>query len=246
LIGGPEAARRDFSYHDQLADHYPYNPTTGTGARKLSDYHLPLQPGGFVSIELYPLAFFSTGVAANLGLTFDFHKGLTTTSSYVRDEEKNEFENLAQRWDAGVRIRSLMGPVEAGVSAGYGQQKFFLKGDETAPIVPDVKYEYVRFGVDTSLALGRFTLGARLGVRALGALGEVETLWFRGATGTGFAGGLFAWYALSQKFGIALGGDYVRYALDFSAIPLSSRVAAGGAIDQYLSGWLGVRFQLTG
>ncbi len=53
-------------------------------------------------------------------------------------------------------------------------------------------------------------------------------------------------YALSDSLGIALGIDVYRYGFDFNAIPETNVVVAGGAVDQYLSGWLGVRWQLGG
>jgi hypothetical protein len=46
LMGGLEAMRRDFTYKDQIYDFYP-----DCDSCQLSDYHLPLQPGGFVKLE---------------------------------------------------------------------------------------------------------------------------------------------------------------------------------------------------
>ena len=239
LMAGLEAVRRDFTYKDQIHDYVPTAP-------QLSDYHLPVQPGGFIKLELYPLAFFSSGFVSNIGLTFEFHKGLTTKSSYVRGDVKQEFENLSQQWAAGARIRFPFDAAEVGAVLQYGVHKFFLAGDETQPIVPDVKYGYIKVGADVGFALGKVTLGAKVGVRLLGSMGEIETLWFPGATGTGLDAGIFGAYALSDTIGIVAGIDALRYGFDFNAIPEDNRVAAGGAIDQYFIGWLGVRFQLAG
>jgi hypothetical protein len=248
LMGGIEAMRRDFTYKDQINDFFP-------GARQLSDYHLPLQPGGFVKLEVYPAAFFSSGFVSNIGLTFEFHQGLTTKSSYVRDarpelgETSNvneEFENLTQQWAVGARIRFPFESAEVGTVFQYGIHKFFLKGDEDQPIVPDVKYGYIKIGADAGFTLGTVTLGARLGVRLLGSLGEIESLWFPGATGTGLDAGIFGAIPFSSKLALVAGVDVLRYGFDFNAIPPENRVAAGGAIDQYFIGWLGVRFQLAG
>jgi hypothetical protein len=241
LMGGLEAMRRDFTYKDQIHDYYP-----NCDRCQLSDYHLPLQPGAFVKLELYPAAFFSGGFVSNIGLTFEFHQGLTTKSSYVQDGKEEEFENLSQQWAAGLRFRFPFETAEVGAVAQYGIHKFFLKGDENQPIVPDVKYGFVKLGAEAAFRLGKVTLGAKLGVRLLSSLGELETLWFPGATGTGLDAGIFGGYSLSDSLAVVASIDALRYGFDFNAIPKDNRVAAGGAIDQYFIGSLGVRFQLGG
>jgi hypothetical protein len=164
----------------------------------------------------------------------------------VKDGNTEEFENLSTQWMAGARLRFPFDGAEVGAVFGYGMQKFFLKGDEEQPIVPDVKYGYIRLGADTSFALGKVTLGGKVAVRLLGSLGELESLWFPGATGTGVDLGIFGAYPFSDTIGLVAGIDAIRYGFDFNAIPETNRVAAGGAIDQYFVGWLGVRFQLAG
>jgi hypothetical protein len=241
LMGGLEAVRRDFTYKDQIHDFYP-----DCTSCQLSDYHLPLQPGAFVKLELYPAAFFSGGFVSNIGLTFEFHRGLTTKSSYVRDGVTEEFENLSQQWAAGARFRFPFENAEVGAVVQYGIHKFFLTGDEDKPIVPDVKYGFIKIGADASFTLGKVILGAKLGVRLLSSLGELETLWFPGATGTGLDAGIFGGYALGDSLALMAGIDALRYGFDFNAIPEDNRVAAGGAIDQYFVGWLGVRLQFGG
>ena len=51
---------------------------------------------------------------------------------------------------------------------------------------------------------------------------------------------------MSDSLGLALGVDIYRYGFDFNAIPEDNVVVAGGAIDQYVTGWLGLRWQLGG
>jgi hypothetical protein len=245
-MAGLEILHRDFTYNDQLADHYPYDPATNTGAPQLSDYHLPVQPGGFLALELYPVAFFSSGFPSNIGLTFDFHQGLKTKSSYSRNGETREFDNNSSRWSAGLRVRVPFDRLELGVYGGYGIQKFFLEGDEASPIIPDVKYSFVKLGLDGAISFGKILVGAKLGVRQLSGLGELESLWFRGATGAGLEGGLFGVYSLSDRLGLVAGAEFLRYGFDFNEIPVDSRVAAGGAIDQFIMGFAGIRFQLAG
>ncbi|MDQ2644981.1 MAG: hypothetical protein M3020_14285 [Myxococcota bacterium] len=258
LYLGVEGTRRDFTYKDQLHEHNPPEcdlmpPPAGINcASQLSDYHLPLQPGGFLSLELYPIAFFSDGFLSNVGLTFQYHQGLTTKSSYTRKNpvtmlnETQEFDNVHSQWAAGARIRFPFDTLEVGAQFAYGVHKFFLKGDEDSPIIPDVKYGFVKLAVDGTVSLGKVSLGARVGVRMLGSLGELESLWFPGATGTGLDAGLMGVYSLTDSLGLALGVDIYRYGFDFNAIPTNNVVVAGGAVDQYLSGWLGIRWQLGG
>ncbi len=149
---GAEGTRRDFTYKDQLHDFFPDT------APQLSDYHLPLQPGGLVKLELYPAAFFSDGFISNIGLTFEYHQGLTTKSSYARNGVSQDFDNVHSQWLAGARIRFPFDKLEVGAQFAYGVHKFFLKGDEASPIIPDVKYGFVKLAVDGTLSLGEVSL----------------------------------------------------------------------------------------
>ena len=57
------------------------------------------------------------------------------------------------------------------------------------PLVPDVNYNFLRFGMDARLRAGKFTIGSHFAPRFLTSLKNVdqEYWWFPGATGSGIA-----------------------------------------------------------
>ncbi|MFO7179998.1 MAG: hypothetical protein DIU78_014975 [Pseudomonadota bacterium] len=242
LAGGLEGIRRDFTYSDQIAD-----VREGAGFPRLADYHLPLQPGGFVRLEVYPAAFFSDGFVSNIGLVAGLHQGIGTKSTYASGTVREELSNVTQHWFLGARVRFPFDDLETGFGFTYGKHKFVLEGDEMAPRVPDVEYSYVRIGGDLQKTFGKGFVGGRLGVRLLSGTGDLESAtWFPGATGTALELGLFGGYRLFESMDIVAGIDFVRYGFDFNAIPDTNMKVAGGAVDQFIIGTLGVRYLMGG
>jgi hypothetical protein len=52
---------------------------------------------------------------------------------------------------------------------------------------------------------------------------------------------LMAGYRLFSVLDVVGGVDLLRYGFDFNPVAQNSRYVAGGGLDQYISGWLGVR-----
>jgi hypothetical protein len=152
----------------------------------------------------------------------------------------------------------------------YGSQSFVLVGDEggTAlqPLVPDVKYQYLRFGLDARVQVSTLRFGAHIAPRVLTSLEQIDlaTVWFPGATGRGLDFGFEAGWNFLPFLGLVAGFDYVRYGFDFNAAPpgtvsapnggvtpseqdpLLTPMLAGGATDTYMSGRIGFVVTLGG
>ena len=47
-------------------------------------------------------------------------------------------------------------------------------------------------------------------------------------------------------FSIVAGVDFLRYAFNFNPVPTTNAVVAGGAVDQYISGYLALRVSISG
>ena len=153
-----------------------------------------------------------------------------------------------------------VGRSELGIFGLYGSDSFVLVGDEGTtgtkrrpdPLVPDVNYNYLRFGMDARLRAGKFTVGSHFAPRFLTSMHNVdqEYWWFPGATGSGVDFGAFLSFEILKFMDIAGGVDYIRYGFDFNNIPddagmpgnVTSQKIAGGATDTFLSGWAGLVF----
>ena len=242
LRGELGAVSRRFEYHqdvnDNLRDHDDFAPLFGVGVR------------------WYPGAHFTTGTAANLGIVGEYERSLSGSAS---TESGEEFDATLQRFAVGARMRFPVGPHELGASFTYGRHEFGVDTgwEPNAAVanglaidrnyVPDVAYWYARPGLDARFVFGRIHAGFGLGYRGMGKLGEVGTKsWFPQATGRGMDGSLMIGFELRPELVVFGGADVTRYALAMNSMHqdiLLARDVAGGAIDQSISGRVGVEWR---
>jgi len=191
-----------------------------------------------------------------------------------------KFSAETLRLFVGPRLRIPISTHELGIIAGYGKHEYLVYGDENldevAPkgeidpcflnsnlarqipsggscLVPDVKYEYVRVGVDSRFMFGKLALGVRGGYRFLLEAGEIEKpYWFGGVGGGAFDAGVMLGYALSDSLLGMVGFDYLSYNLKFDAPPperasgMEGGPVASGATDVYVHGWAGLAVIVPG
>lgn len=245
---GVKFLNRKLTFNDtltQLSDMPLYDP-----AYVIRDYELQLDPILYVNLQLYPGALLGgEGFIANLGIVGAFEQGIPVTSKYAGTIQQvpRELKNNTQEWYAGLRMRMPGSSSEFGAVVTYGEHKFILEGDEAFPIIPDTTYGNLRLGADAALSFGKVFATLDVGVRFVLSSGELEKFWFRNASGLGLDVGLRLGYELSESFSVVLGGDMIRYGFDFNAIdPERDTRVAGGAIDQYLSGTIGLRWVVGG
>ena len=225
---------------------------TGQHTPGLAPYNLDLAPSFVVSARIYPAAFATDGAISHVGIMGKYELGLATktiaetTDPMTMMTTTDELKTQVNDFQIGLRTRLPLGKLEFGTFALYGRQQFLLLGDELNPLVPDVTYGYLRFGVDARVELGKFTVEAQIAPRFLQTMNELDraVIWFPGATGSGVDfGAMLGWNYLSWLDAVA-GFELVRYGFDFNNIPNENPVIAGGATDTYLSAFLGVRFHL--
>ncbi|HEX5100711.1 MAG TPA: hypothetical protein VFV94_14475 [Polyangiaceae bacterium] len=230
--------------------------------RTLEPYNLDFAPAIELAGILYPAAFFTDGIASNFGLMGSFMQGFATSTDFEQaipgttNKLVTELKTTSQAWDLGLRGRIPIGPAEIALFVTYGQQSFILHGDEggtnsLAPLVPDVRYNFVRIGGEGRVRFAKVLLGAHVAPRILTSLHQIDlaNVWFPGATGSGLDFGLMAGYGVLPFMDVMLSADFVGYGFDFNAIPANPQVApvvAGGATDRYNSLSLGVKFTLGG
>ena len=255
LLGGLRGYNRKFSYQAPVTELLPYS--------------LGFGPSLFLGGRVYPAAFFRDDFAGNIGITAHGDLGIATSTDYTTNvpgggQIVQELETSVQEWNVGLVVRLPLDPIELSLSAVYGVHTFILIGDEFGeglpPLVPDVKYRYIRPSLEGRGRISKFLLGAHVAPRFLTSIEQIdlEGIWFPGATGFGFEFGLMGGYAVLPFLDVVVGFDYLRYGFDFSGIPKDLPTCAStfdppgcqkvaeGASDTYTSGWLGARLRFGG
>jgi hypothetical protein len=243
LSAGPRAIHRSFDFHDPLSDH---NPT----ALKPYSYVLPAGPAPFVDLGIYPLAFATHGFLANIGLIGRYEKLIGTKTSAPGGATALGFATYGQQLEVGARVRLPLGAHEVGVGASYGKHAFHVSANDPGPsagsTVPNVDYTFIGVGVDARVRLHPIELGAHVGTRFVSKTGALAEQWFNTTKTTSLAAGVSVGYQITPIFGVVAGADVLRYAFDFNPVDTSSLVVAGGAVDQYISGFLALRVSISG
>ncbi len=244
ITAGLQPMHRTFTFHDTLAD--IYGPKSGY--YQLLKYELPLGPALFIDLNWFPASHFTSGPAEWIGLTGGFQKGFATQSVYGEGtKDQKTLKTDEQSFYFGGRFRLPIGEHMLGATGTYGQHSFILSGDEGPyPLIPDVKYGYVKVGVDGMFRFGDFLAGARIGKRFVMSTGDLKRVWFSNVKAQSLEAGVTVGYRLVSMLDLVVGFDWLRYAFDFNPVPKRPSYVAGGAVDEYLSGNIGFRFHMPG
>jgi hypothetical protein len=152
--------------------------------------------------------------------------------------------------EGGARYRQPLGEHELGIQATVGQLTAGLDESSSVTGVPEISYLSLSPAVDLSLNFGAVSLRAALAYQhSLGGFGEMSTSdWFPHMEGYGFDGQLGVEYHFSPSVTFQASGVLRRFVLDMNSRPEDAiegqAEVAAGAVDQYLSGYLGMRFTL--
>jgi hypothetical protein len=200
---------------------------------------------------LYPLAFFTGGALGNIGLVGTYQRSFLGQTT---DATGKNLDSEHQDIRLGIRYRIQAGDHELGIGGAKGQEKFTLLDGAVQSTLPDITYNYERFGLDARFDLGTFGLALELAYISVSslddAIGQVaHAAWFPRAEAEGVDVKLMLDYALTESIGVFVSGEYKRYGFDFKRVPAdqmtnASAPIAGGATDTYVSGWLGARFRV--
>jgi hypothetical protein len=145
----------------------------------------------------------------------------------------------------GVRIRHATPRYVIGANVMVGRLSSGLD-DHGAAHTPDISYTEVRSALDATFQLPR---GVRVrgsaGFRVPLAYGQLsDEDWFPHVGGYGFDVGLDAEYPLSRNVALTARSSLRRYVLEMNSQPEDASggfaETAGGAVDSYLAGYLGV------
>ncbi len=237
LSVGPRLVHRSFDFNDPLSNHV-------AGAMKPYSYVLPAGPSPFIDLGFYPAAIGSRGPLANIGVVGSYEKLIATKT------QSGTSNTVAQQFEIGLRGRLPLGENEVGLAASYGQQTFHVNDTDPGPgaggTVPNVDYTFVDLDADGRLRLDPITLGAHVGTRFVTHTGDLGKMWFPTVKTTVIEAGVSAAYRLTPLFELVAGADLLRYAFDFNPVPPQLAFIAGGAVDQYISGYLALRVTFSG
>jgi len=254
ITAGLRPTHRTFEFHQTLADVRPKD-----NFQQLPRYELPLGPALFIDLNWFPLSHMMTGPGEWIGLTGGYEREIATQSIYGEGKPyQKTLKTDVQAFYVGARFRLPIGEHVLGLTGTYGQHSFHLDGDDDLvldpdgvkrvhPLIPDVTYSYVKVGLDGMFRFGDFLAGARVGRRFVGNTGGLQKVWFPHTKTQSLEAGVTVGYRLVDMLDLVAGVDWLRYAFDFNPLPTNrTSYIAGGAVDEYLSGYLAFRFHLPG
>jgi hypothetical protein len=169
----------------------------------------------------------------------------------VRDERADrDFAVSFSELQGGARLRFPIGEHEIGTQATIVRTAAGLDAAPSVSGVPEVSYVARRPAADLTMNFGPVSLRGALGYqRTLGGFGEMSgPEWFPHMDGYGFDSQLGLDYRVSSTVTLQALGSVRRFVLDMNSRPDDAiggkAEVAGGAVDQYLSGYFGVMFAL--
>ena len=219
---------RVFGYRDDLFD-------------RLSTYYLPRGPALAVDLELYPAAFITNGIAANIGVLaqFDYAVGIAS-----RAEDGTRYGTTALNLRAALTGKIPISILTVQPFFGFARQVYSISSSTgVKPNIPSVGYNGLRYGVNLRLKIfGPLAFQAGVAGIALLSTGEIGAFFPRSKASAMDANASLS-VGLLDRIEIRLGGEYQRYW--FSMNPeVGDENIAGGALDVYGSGHLTVSFML--
>lgn len=230
---GLEFAGKYFSYTQTLSD-------------PLRSYNAPLTVAPSFHLEFYPLALFTQGLFAGLGIDGGaaFVAGLRSRLP----DDPVAYPTSIVRVDLGARyrIRPFAGSDAAIVpQVGYRLQTFKVGAapdGSTINGLPGISYSALKLGVGGEIPIGdRLTFAATfLAMPLLGAGEIISAAWFPRGGGFGFEISAAMTLKLIGPLHLKVQGNFTRYGLSFQYQDTDT-YRATGAVDLYPGGFVGVR-----
>ncbi len=239
LSAGIMAISRSFDFNDPI---FPED------VRQHPNYRSGLVMALLAEGALYPLAIFSKGVLANIGIVARYYRVLGLKSQYTPNMEP--VSTTLHTFEAGLQYRyNIFGKVKSPtlkIGTELGRMAFVIWDNPDAPInLPDVTYFYLKL---LSLQLDypffrakELLLGASANTDYLQVIsaGEIQRTDSSGY-GRGYIGGIDIGLGLFGSYGnffLRANGFYRRFFYDFNNACFMSNLgcnAAGGALDIYM------------
>jgi hypothetical protein len=228
----------------------------GIGARRftynqpisanLAGFTIPAVPLIDLGLELWPFARTRPRALRGLGVVARFGRSLHAES--LVSGATTRVQSTWTYVDAGLREQLTLTrgrtAVVLGVALTAGGTWFSFDGDTgaLAAQLPAVRDVHVRPGAEVRVAIGRIALAAQFGYRAILSTGDFDARFPHESVG-GIDAQLSIAILLGKGFAVRASGEYVRVFYDFRPRPGDAYVA-GGALDEYALGQLGLAWSL--
>ena len=234
---GIELAGKYFSY-------------TQTEKPNLRSYNAPLTVAPSFRLEFFPLALFSQGLVAGLGIDGGaaFVVGLKSRLPAPSGGEPLSYPTSLLRVDFGARFR--IRPFEGSDAAivpqvGFRIHSFKVGAAADGSVIdglPGVSYTALKIGVGAEIPIGeRLAFGATFTIMPLLGYGEIVSVdWFPKGGGFGFDINAFMTFKIAGPLHLKIAGNFTRYGLSFETTPTDTYIATG-AVDVHAGGFVGLR-----
>jgi hypothetical protein len=223
---------RSFDYHQDIL-------------QRLHPYSLPVAAAVAVATRWLP-------VRSHGGLSFGIAGNAVAAVSVESVDAGTVYSTTAYEYEAALTLQDELGAVTLIGMLGAGEQVFELGAAESGPgrgpsmpAVPAVDYRYLRAGGGL-----RWTVGDRIALEPQAAwlfvfdAGEVASArFFPHLNVSGVDLSLEASYAVSARVALCGGAALRRYFFDLHPRPGDLWIA-GGAIDQFIAGTVGLRISI--
>ena len=209
----------------------------------LPDYSLDHAAAAGLAVTYFPLSHFTDGMVRNLGLVARGSRAIGLSS---RTPDGTEFDTTTQLLEGGLRFRLPLPWLQVSAGVLYGTHSFALElPPDTSLDLPDVDYRFAHVELGLYKALTeRWAVAARVGYQHVLSAGEMSSdTYFPELSGSALDAELAVEFALTRILGLRLGGEMRRYSFTTNA-PEDAPLAAGGALDRYFTGQLGVFLRL--
>ena len=217
--------------------------------RDLRGYTLNAAPGMSLKVRWYPGAHFVSDWPAHFGLDVEYERLFDFQSMRA---DGLEFPSQSKSFGIGLRWRYPLKIFQPSVILGYGAHSFQVliagpprPGVETTPLVPKVKYRFVRMGAELRMDISWFKVMVNAAYLFVFDTGGIQSdIWFPRNKADGMEAGLLLGFGLPAGFEIRGGVDYRRYFHDLRPDPNNNPPwVAGGALDEYWGFTLGLAWR---
>ncbi len=230
LLARGGIVRRDIDFKDDI-----YNRLRTMGVN-MAVYHL--------EAVLYP---FARPVGERLGIIGSFEGAF---SGSVQDQNLGlVFGAHFQEFFGGLRARYPVDAHEVGFDLTFGQMRAGLDDVEGMANIPEVRYSIVRTSLHGMVDLGGLRGALSAGFRLPLGYGEMsDDDWFPRVSGYGVEATLGLHYPITQRIIVEASSSLRRFVLEMNSEPEDAAAGvaevAGGAVDLYAAGYIGVAFRL--
>jgi hypothetical protein len=194
--------------------------------------------------EVYP---FERPIGQRLGLILSYEGSFA--GSVLDVDNNNVFPVIYSEFYGGVRARHPLGKHQVGFDLTFGRMNSGLEDSNNDADIPDMEYTLLRASLDFKLDLGLVNATGSAGFRLPLGFGQAsEADWFPRIGGYGIEASTGLEYPISKRLSIEALGSLRRYLLEMNSTPADAMAGvaevAGGAVDLYLSAYLGASFKL--